>query len=202
MKINLTFVFMMLFLAAVSCRREAKMITIPDGQDTPQAVIRKMYHAVRDGDREKFLECHTLESGGREVFDQFFETRVATYEFATAVEKAYGTDAVERLGDFRSAGEDMAVILMPPLDLNWLDKIEVTVDGDHATYRNPWERTAYKLVQTGDCWRITRPDLTQDAKSQIAGLMKVRNAVRDCMHLVGRPGVSVDDLRREVGKRW
>ena len=173
----------------------------PANQETPTRVLEKLHVAILAKDRVKFMECYQVPLNGGKFLYYFFDMWTAKYGFLAAIEAAYGSEGLAYFTDPRTAKEPgMFILTSPPLHSPWWESesIRVRVNGDDAAYLDPFYLyRELTMARNNGVWRI-HPLIPPNAEWEIQYGMLIE-AMRLCSNDIGKPGVSLDDIRRKLG---
>jgi len=171
------------------------------GQDSPPAVLKKMYYAAMDKDKQAFLECFYSPAEYEGFLDMWYEQLAAKADLIRAIDQAYGPEGVKRFKDGRSAQAGWVFFAWPPLDkeIPWWEEVEYEVSGHIAWCKDLWSWQTWKMVEENGVWRMELSAFPEIDARTIYGWPAVR-AFRKCTKQVGKPGVTVDDIRRMLGE--
>lgn len=167
-------------------------------RDGPVAVMKKKYFALMDRDKKAFLECFAP-STPADFLEAYYDASAEAFAFKRSVYKAYGNEGVERFESFvGDAG--MVAFRLPPLDGNdrWWEKVEVRImDDDRVLCDDPYEMDRFCMVRKDGVWRI---DLSsRKLAHEVERQRTFKRSLEECALDIGKPGVTVDDLRRKLG---
>ena len=119
---------------------------------TPKGVLVKLWTAVVQKDKPALKECFTGRAEYLKILDGLFAFSAAAFDFRDALVKAYGPDAWET---YTTVSVPRAFVpQIPPRDTAWLDGLEIQVDGDKASYVNPWTKRKDELVRKDGKWFV------------------------------------------------
>jgi hypothetical protein len=171
-------------------------------QKTPALVLKKVHLATLHADREAFAACYRCPKGAETLLERYCDLQAERYKFLLQVEKAYGSEGFARFVDFRTMkAPGMTNINAPPLHESWWDKVEFKVRGNEAEYGDPTTGLFAKrqMVCDGNVWRI-KFDLPEPFDVQVKLFDSLIAALRIIEPSIGRPGITIDDLRLQLGQ--
>jgi len=170
-------------------------------QGSPRAVVKKMYHAAIDADKDRFIECFRSPDVYREFLDEYYGDMVACFKMKEAIRQAYGAEGVSYFEDFTTINAGDIVFRLPPSDKasRWWEDLQCQVDGDEAVCGDPYQRERLTLVREEGVWRIELPRYVT-TQQYVSIARKGRIATEKTLPLVGKPGVTIDDIRRKMGE--
>ena len=174
----------------------------PVGQETPTKVLEKLHFAILNKDRARFMECYQVPPNGEVFLKYFFDMWTAKFDFLAAIEVGYGSDGLAYFTDLRTAKEPgMIILVSPPLHSPWWEseRIRMRVDDNEVTYRDPFFFAELKMTRVSGVWRIT-PFIPKNVDWEIRYEEMAVESMRVCSDDIGKPGVSLDDIRRRLGK--
>jgi hypothetical protein len=171
----------------------------PTHQDSPRAVLEKMHKALLAKDKAAFADCFYAPGDLATFVAAHFEGCIVACDFTRKLQQTYGPDGVQRFEDFYSARAGMVFFRRPPLDKPWWEDIRFEVNGDRAEFYDPFAGYNRYLVCIRGCWRIDVSEYSGRVDREVANQRQARRELEACMADIGKPGVSVDDLRRKLG---
>ncbi len=170
-------------------------------QDTPPAVLRKMYSATAEDDKDRYLQCFRSPTQDQKFVDAYYGFYVSGLCFKAKLENVFGREGSQRFEDFTTLEAGAIAFCLPPLDksVRWWESVQFDICGDKATCLDPYRRRAWNMVRRKGVWQIdlsTYPSLNQHA----AELRKGKDGVDKCMPEIDKPGMTVDSIRLRVGE--
>ena len=190
-----------LTIASSGCRSGNDCAPLND-QESPQTVCRKMYHSAMDANQSAFAECFHDSQKYRDFVIADFGMLCEYFCFKRALRDHYGDEAVDYFENRATMKEPGAAnFKIPPLDREslWWEKLECTIEGKSAKCYDPYTKQVWNLIQSDGVWQI---DLST-VKSDMSRLTRMLNALKagaeKTRASIGKPGVSIDDIRRILG---
>lgn len=168
----------------------------PQGQDTPQALARKMQKALVANDKARFDECFTGPRGYREIVDAVIEFSQTACQFYDAITRAYGPSAVAQYHQTKVLPS--FDLLVPYKDTDWAEE-EITMKGDKAVCVSPNSPDPTILIRRNNIWRVDLTDYCATGQTLISFFKKATKAAKKTTAQVGKPGVTIEDLKRQMG---
>lgn len=159
---------------------------------TPKDAAKNVITAINTGDRDLFLANVEIKPEDRDFAGQMFDTLAAMKEFADAMKKAYGEDALKKPGlDFSAK--------MPTLE-----DIEkngtVKEEGDKATLTLPKEEPM-RFVKIDGVWKAKMDDELPPA-AQRDMIQKQQRAMIGVLATVkpdiGKPGMTPEKIQQKL----
>ena len=171
-------------------------------QDSPINVMKKMHLATLENDEKSYLECIYRDKKYDEIAKITVEYNYLNYKFSEKVKEKYGDEGLFRLQDMASGDKDMVIIRFQPRDTPWWNDMEVEYSGNAAHYWDPWLMRQMDFIKIGDKWYGNMPKGMPEIyiEYNTVSAKQMIHALKTCMPLIGKPGMDVDDLRRELGK--
>ena len=146
------------------------------------------------------MECYQIPANAetKAYLEEMYTCFVTEYDFVAAIEKAYSPEVVHFTDLAGEAG--MITFRPPPLHSPWWESklISIRVNGDEAKYNDPYVCEEMALAKVGGAWKLNPfipEDIAKDMMSE-----ELLAAARACMSDIGKPGVTIDDIRRKLGQ--
>lgn len=184
-------------LLATSARSEDK--PAPD-QSTPKGTLVKMWGAIVQKNRVALKECFTGPAQYTALLDDLYEFAVAAFDFRDALIKAYGADAWEQYQSAKTAKAFVPQI--PPRDSRWVEEVVVTVEGDKASYVNPWTKRKEDLVRAGGKWRLVMGESAGPVKLLKALYVEGAKLLRDGAAEAVWGKKTLSELKADLGEKF
>lgn len=190
----------LLTLVIAGCQREqpkASLQTRPQGQETPQATLRKFHRAMTENDVVAAIECYTGPKGYEGMVKAGLVYTRSVWAFHDALEKVYGPSAVTQYKEAKTdpAG-DFDVV---PRSVESLDLERISVDGDTVVAWDPDRKEETTLVRRDGVWRIDAGQA--DVRVQTRILEASADIAAQAIHEMGRNGQTIPQLKQSLGKR-
>lgn len=194
--LNLVFLLMII----TGCEDE-KVKKITD-QSSPLELIRKRHHASVDGQPEKIIECFYDKKGKYKKNTELVAKHdCLVYDYIRKVQKYYGDEGVVRLGQWEKIEASMYVFALPPIKDDWINEVKISYTGkDKAFCETRWDY--YPCICVHGVWFID-PDgypTPVNVEKSIKYITEVNRALERTMPMIGKEGVTVTDLKLEMGK--
>jgi hypothetical protein len=177
----------------------------PTDQNSPAEVLKKVHFAILNKDRGRYMECYRVPPDGQTIIEAFYTGWVAQYDFVAAIENAYGPKGLAYFQDIRTMKKaGMHNLVLPPLHSPWWEseQVEIRISGNEARYNDPYFSREWRMVRTGDVWRIDLrlSELTDSPEWERRCVVMFTEVLRACKPEIGKPGVTIDDIRLKLGK--
>lgn len=199
-------VMIVLFLVFnLNCNRNKSCRSEPNDQDTPEAVLFKIYNSILINDKKGFIECFSRLEDYLKLTEGMFEIGRASIDFKDALINHYGENAWEEHRKIISDDKAMAILWTPPNDISYfVDQIKITVKGDTAFFVNPTEdliEIESKLVNENGVWRWDLSYRIEDPEMGLKLQRKCLNGIKETTKDIGKPGISITDLKVKLFER-
>jgi len=172
----------------------------PVGQDSPQAVLRKLQRALDDGEKAEFVECFATRSDHHaEAIEALLGRAEAAHRLRTALREAYGKNAWDTFVSFQAEPAAVAAFVWPRGE-DVAATAQVTVNGSEAQVQLPsgGEPLALKLEGV---WRVEMFPRGSGVRDRIEGLVRATQALDHARARIGKDGATPESLAQEVKKR-
>jgi len=171
----------------------------PVGQDSPQAVLRKLQRAVAEGDKAKFLECFGARSANHKAAEEdLFAYIEAAGKLRDALRGTYGKNAWDTFVGAQADPAQFTAFLWPR-DEDVAATAAITVQGSEARVELP-PREPLTLKLEG-VWRIEVFPRGSGVRAQREALAKATEALRKAKDAVGQPGATPESIGQDVRKQ-
>lgn len=196
-------------LVTVGCMKQDKAVNeqTPDMGDGDEEqlkrVVETMHKAVMHEDLNLFLRCYPADERYRPLQREIFRNLVLCYRFQDALLKAYGKEGLDDFTDLRTLKRGMGFFpSLPPTDEPWWEDLEFSIDGSAASCYDPWKRDTKHFVRNNGQWFIDLSKLVPRPEDDIRLARTLNSGYEATLPEIGKPGVTVDDIRRKLGERW
>ena len=167
----------------------------------PKQALKNLQTAIKNSDTDQFMACFDADGDEEKVLRATAEFVFVGTEFSEKMEEEYGEDALEDDQD-----EDSFQAM---LEDDWLDEVEIEVDGDTAEVTHPDQKEPLKLVKVDGGWKIATEDTAmtpadaseKDADEAIAMVEAMTKAFKEVMPMIGKEGYTADKIKQELGMR-
>lgn len=169
------------------------------GASSPQALLERLHFALIKGDHSEFARCYMHSEQHKRFLDSVCDVVSSQYEFTDRIEKSYGSDGLAYFSNIRTAKPGM--IIMCRLRAGWWESANIRLDkgGKQATYDDWYLGQQGHMNFFNGAWHIclSSKDYT-DWDIDVNTIMC--NVNRTCMAYIGKPGVTIDDIRYRLGE--
>jgi len=172
----------------------------PEAGTTPTETLKLYRDRLQSGDRSGFLACISSSNDDEaKLMGVFFDFNNAGYRFRDAILAGHGQVAWERFQEKRG-GTDIHLNLTEfPAD--WLESIQITINGSRADALLPGGTQPLKMVQRDGRWYIEASNFMPPA-DQLASTLKGLNAstkvIRQFTDEARKTDTDVDDLEKRM----
>ncbi len=171
--------------------------SLPTGQDSPQAVLRKLQQAMAKGERAMFVECFaTRGANHRAAVEALFECVQAAYALRTALRAHYGKDAWEAFMGLLVEPAELRAFVWPP-DEDVAATAKVAAKGGEASVELPFATEPLSL-KLGGVWRVEAFPHGSEVRDRPEALARAAEALRGAKDDIGKPGVTPESLAQQV----
>lgn len=171
----------------------------PVGQDSPQAVLRKLQRAIAEGDKPRFLECFATRSANHKAVEEdLFDYVQAASRLRNALRGAYGKNAWDTFVSAQASPAQFAAFLWPR-DEDAAATANITVQGNEARVELP-SREPFTLKLEG-VWRIEVFPHGSGVRAQREALAKATEALRKAKDDVGQSGATPESIGQDVRRQ-
>jgi len=171
----------------------------PAGQDSPQAVLRKLQRAIAEGDRAEFLECFGARHANHKAAEEdLFDYVEAAGKLRDTLRGAYGKNAWDTFVSAQANPAQFTAFLWPR-DEDVAAAAAVAIQGNEARVELP-PREPFTLKLEG-VWRIEIFPHGSGVRAQREALAKATEALRRARGDVGRPGATPESIGQNVRKQ-
>lgn len=183
-------------------RNERKQVIsrAPTDQGSPAELLRKLHSAIVGNDYDKFRECHNVPQSSAAIFDAIFACLVAQSRFVAAIEKAYGQEGLNQYWDITTAKAGMYIVAPPRPASRWweAEDFSLRIEAGQARFVDPYCRRERTMSCTDGIWRIDFE--APDPKVRAADYQMLADILLTCSADIGKPGVTIDDIRSKTGR--
>ena len=185
---------------AAICVLRTRGGSLPAGQESPQAVLRKTQRALSGGDRARFLECfRTTSQQQRAAVEALFDYLQTAYRLRDALRETYGKTAWETFVSLQATPAAFTAYLWPR-DEDIAATADITIQGTEARAELPSQSEPLALRLRG-VWRIEEFRPTTDVRLRRQFLARAAEALSKARDDIGKRGLKVEDLAREARRR-
>jgi hypothetical protein len=160
--------------------------------------------ALWNKDRERFLECYHVPPNGETFLNAEFDALAIVCEFVSTIKRAYGQDGLAYFQDITTAKAGMLTFIIPNVESPWWkSKVigSIRIDGNEARCYDPVLGLECGMTRTGSAWQINLEVPSSAACTWKIGYCKMMvEVLGKCMPEIGKPGVTIDDIRSKLGK--
>ncbi len=171
--------------------------SLPTGQDSPQATLRKLQQAMAKGDKAKFVECFAARSANyKAAIEALFECVQAAQALRNALRSHYGKDAWDTFADRLAEPPEVRAFTWPP-DEDFA-ATKVALKGAEASVGLPSGIDSLSLKLSG-VWRVELYPHGSGVRERRDALARAAEALRKAKDDIGKPGVTPETLAKQVG---
>jgi len=174
--------------------------SLPVGQESPQAVLRKLQRALADGDKAKFVECFASSGGDHKAAVEALSDRAqAASRLRIALRETYGKNAWDTFVGLQANPAAFAAFVWPR-DEDVAAAAQIAIKGSEAQAELPSGGGPLALKLEG-VWRVEvfpRDNGVRDRRAALAGAAAALDQARA---RIGQEGATPESLAQEVRKR-
>lgn len=162
----------------------------------PEQVLENLRTAIKNSDTDQFMACFDADGAEKRVLKATADFVFVGTEFSEKMEEEYGEGVMK--------DEDEEYPFRGLLDDDWLDEVEIEVDGDTAEVTHPDQDEPLDLVQVHGEWKIATKlaeDPDENVETAIAMVEAMTKAFRDVMPMIGKEGYTAEKIKEELGRR-
>jgi len=173
--------------------------SLPVGQESPQAVLRKLQRALAEGDKAKFLECFATRSEHHaDAIAALFDRAQAAARLRTALREAYGKDAWDAFVSCQAKRSEFLAFVWPREE-EVAATAKIAVKGNEAQAELPSGRGLLAL-KLGGVWRVEMFPHGSGVRERREALARAAAALDQARARIGQEGVTPESLAQEVNK--
>jgi hypothetical protein len=174
--------------------------SLPVGQDTPQAVLRKLQRALAEGAKAEFLECFATRSEHhRAAVEALFDRAQAASRLRNALREAYGKSAWDTFVASQADPAEFAAFVWPR-DEDVAAAAQVAVKGHEAQAKLASGGGTLTLQLEG-VWRVEAFPRGSGVRDRREALARAVAALEQARARVGQGGATPESLAEVVRKR-
>lgn len=171
-------------------------------QSTPQELARKLHRTCVNGNLKEYEECFIDQKGKyRQLIEISGKYQSLAYEMLKKVKENYPEEEYERFQRVEFVDGPFYVIKSPPISTEWLDQLKFEYPSKNtAEYSDGF--ILRKLSKIGNTWYVDMDlyDPPVNTTYSIDFGRRAMKAIEKALPLVGQEGITVTDLKREMGK--
>jgi len=173
------------------------------GQNTPQETIKKAAESLRSKNLDNHLETVRCSERQREFAIATFELHTAC-ELQEALVARFGDGAWEEFQNVDLSPEFRASFgyMVPPLGDEWLENLEIEINGDRATWICKWGRRPVEQYFVFDgkqnAWFLEIPGLPEEEDRIEAACefpRKLAEAARVGLKVINEPNITIREIK-------
>ena len=174
--------------------------SLPVGQESPQAVLRKLQRALADNDKAKFVECFVTRSEHHATaIEALFERAQAALRLRTALREAYGKNAWDTFVSLQADPAEFAAFAWPR-DEDVAATAQVAAKGSEAQVELPSGGGPLALKLEG-VWRVEMFPRGSGVRDRLDALNHAAAALGQARARIGQEGATPESLAQEVKQR-